>query len=164
MRIVLILALVCRLGIANSYDIDIRDSVVWENTELPAAISDVTVSLSVIAPLLLARRSWESAGIVVGALVSNALITGFVKKLADRGRPNGEHHSFFSGHTSTAFTGAGLVCLQSRDWKCTVSLAIAGLTGYLRMAADKHWFSDVLVGATFGIVQGRFVPALVFQF
>ena len=44
------------------------------------------------------------------------------------------------------------------------NLVIASGVGYLRIAADKHWFSDVLVGAGVGYVSGRYIPTLVYQF
>jgi membrane-associated phospholipid phosphatase len=44
-------------------------------------------------------------------------------------------------------------------WATGVPLAVA--TGYLRIAADKHYASDVLVGATFGALFGAGVPLLL---
>ncbi len=38
--------------------------------------------------------------------------------------------------------------------------AIAISTGYLRIAADKHYFTDVAVGAAVGTAVGFAVPAL----
>ena len=38
--------------------------------------------------------------------------------------------------------------------------ALATVTGYLRIAADKHYFSDVLVGAVVGSAIGIGVPLL----
>jgi membrane-associated phospholipid phosphatase len=35
---------------------------------------------------------------------------------------------------------------------------MAALTGYLRIAADKHYFTDVLVGAIVGSAIGVAVP------
>lgn len=39
-------------------------------------------------------------------------------------------------------------------------LTLAAVTGYLRIAADKHYFSDVLVGAVVGAGAGLLVPQL----
>ena len=39
-------------------------------------------------------------------------------------------------------------------------LAVAATTGYLRIAADKHYFSDVLSGALIGSAVGFMVPYL----
>jgi hypothetical protein len=40
-------------------------------------------------------------------------------------------------------------------------LSLAAATGYLRIAADSHYFSDVLVGAAVGTAVGLLVPHLL---
>ena len=81
--------------------------------------------------------------------------------------------SFFSGHTATAFTGAGLVCVQHRHldlygggWgdkaACGMALTAASATGIFRILADKHWTSDVLVGASVGLLSGWLLPRLLY--
>ena len=37
---------------------------------------------------------------------------------------------------------------------------LAAVTGYLRIAADKHYFTDVLTGAGIGVLGGLLVPPL----
>ena len=39
-------------------------------------------------------------------------------------------------------------------------MAISVFTGYLRLAADKHWLTDVLAGAAIGATVGILVPLL----
>jgi len=39
-----------------------------------------------------------------------------------------------------------------------VGLTLAGTTGYLRIAADKHYASDVLIGAVLGSAAGLILP------
>lgn len=81
--------------------------------------------------------------------------------------------SFFSGHTATSFTGAGLVCVQHRHldlygggWgdkaACGMAMTAAVGTGLLRMLADRHWVTDVMVGATVGLLSGWLVPRLLY--
>ena len=81
--------------------------------------------------------------------------------------------SFFSGHTSSAFTGAGLVCVQHRHldiygggWgdkaACGMALTAATATGIFRMMADRHWASDVVVGAAVGLISGWLIPRLLY--
>ena len=79
-----------------------------------------------------------------------------------------QHLSFYSGHTTLAFStsvAAGMVA-SMRGYRLAplvwgVGLATAATTGYLRVAADRHYFSDVAVGAVTGIAAGVLVPALL---
>ncbi|MBU1243423.1 phosphatase PAP2 family protein [Myxococcota bacterium] len=81
-----------------------------------------------------------------------------------------DHLSFYSGHTTTAFalavSGAMLYDMKGGNhpgavW--TAALVLATGVGYLRIAADKHYFSDVLVGALLGAAAGYLVPKLLHQ-
>jgi membrane-associated phospholipid phosphatase len=84
------------------------------------------------------------------------------------GDPNDNNLSFYSGHTSMTFslaTAAGTVA-SLRGYKYAwvvwaVGMPMAAATGYLRMAADKHYLSDVLVGAVVGSAFGAGVPLLL---
>lgn len=82
---------------------------------------------------------------------------------------NDEHLSFPSGHTSLAMSVAcasGTVASMRRYslapavWSVGIPLAL--LTGYLRIGADLHYFTDVLGGAVLGALSGVLVP-LVFH-
>lgn len=80
--------------------------------------------------------------------------------------------SFPSGHTSIAFTTALLECVNHAHldtnhsgWNgaaCPVALVAAGLTGLLRIASDRHYASDVIVGGLIGAGIGYLVPTLHF--
>jgi membrane-associated phospholipid phosphatase len=79
----------------------------------------------------------------------------------------GDNLSFFSGHATLAFalaTSAGTVAsmrghrLAPVMWACGLALATTG--GYLRIAADRHYATDVLVGAAVGSAVGFAVPYL----
>src|SRR5271154_2244333 len=72
-------------------------------------------------------------------------------------QPSDNNFSFFSGHTTEAFalaTAAGTVCtMRGYRWAppvWPVGGAVAATTAYLRIAADKHWLTDVVVGAAIG--------------
>ncbi len=73
--------------------------------------------------------------------------------------------SFYSGHTSFTFSlavASGTVATM-RGYKYAPLVWISGLgmattTGYLRIAADRHFFTDVLVGAVMGSAIGFSVP------
>lgn len=65
------------------------------------------------------------------------------KRLVHRVRPDGtDDKSFFSMHTALAFSASG--------WKFEIGIPIGAAAGYGRMAADKHYLTDVLVGAAAG--------------
>lgn len=75
--------------------------------------------------------------------------------------------SFPSGHTSTTFAlaAAGGTIATMRGYRLASVVWIAGgllaaTTGYLRMAADVHYFTDVLAGAAIGTGVGAGVPLL----
>ncbi len=77
------------------------------------------------------------------------------------------HVSFFSGHTALAFsfavsagTIASMRSYPNAGWVLGSGLALATTTGYLRIAADHHYFTDVLVGAVVGSAIGWAVPKL----
>jgi membrane-associated phospholipid phosphatase len=45
-------------------------------------------------------------------------------------------------------------------WVWTQGLALAFFSGYLRIAADRHYLTDVVTGALFGAAAGALVPLL----
>jgi membrane-associated phospholipid phosphatase len=64
--------------------------------------------------------------------------------------PMFEHNSFPSGHTTTIFVLAGLICLQHLDNRLKLPLLmLAFLVGLSRIACGVHWPADVL-GGMFG--------------
>ena len=82
--------------------------------------------------------------------------------------------SFFSGHSAMSFTGAGLLCRHHSDLPlyggsladtipCVVGVSLAATTAMLRMVADKHYFSDVFVGALVGFTSGFVVPSVLYN-
>jgi len=79
--------------------------------------------------------------------------------------PADNNVSFYSSHTSFAFSLAvstGTVASMRNDrWApliWAVGLAGATAVGYLRVAADQHYFTDVLAGAAVGSAIGFAVP------
>lgn len=77
--------------------------------------------------------------------------------------------AFFSGHTTHAFALAVFFATTYGDYfsdsklKPFVwggSLALASVVGYSRIAAGKHYRTDILVGAAVGSVIGYFIPKL----
>jgi membrane-associated phospholipid phosphatase len=79
----------------------------------------------------------------------------------------GAFHSFPAGHVVEAFgvAAASGVVASMRGYRLAPLVWIAGLTfgvatAYTRMAADRHYFTDVLAGAAIGTVVGGGVPLL----
>lgn len=80
------------------------------------------------------------------------------------------YRSFFSSHTTLAFAMATATCTHNAyvplypgavAWvPCAGTLALAGFTGYARIAADQHYATDVAVGAVVGSTLGWLVPFL----
>ena len=126
----------------------------------------------------------EDATIIVESAVVAAVANQVVKFSVGRERPfvhvlpedeksltahpTDNNLSFYSGHTSLAFslvTAAGTVS-ELRGYKnrwliWAVGLPAAASVGLMRMGADKHYLTDVLVGAAAGTLFGVGVPLLL---
>ena len=65
--------------------------------------------------------------------------------------------SFPSGHTTVTFAVATVFAKQYKNvgWVPPVAYGAATLVGLSRIAENKHWTSDVIVGATLGYFCGR---------
>ncbi|HMR05958.1 MAG TPA: phosphatase PAP2 family protein [Polyangiaceae bacterium] len=84
----------------------------------------------------------------------------------------GSFASFPSGHTSSAGVGAGLICAHHLNLPlygggapdvlaCSVNVGMTALIGYSRIVADRHYLSDVVVGAGLGFGVGFGLPVLL---
>jgi len=82
-------------------------------------------------------------------------VTSVIKVAVNRERPNGGSHSFPSGHTSAAFSAAGVVTRHYGGWLGGAAVSLGVMTGMGRMADRKHYGSDVVAGATIGWIIGR---------
>ena len=82
-----------------------------------------------------------------------------VKYLRGEARPNGaDNLSFPSGHTAQAFLAASIVHTEFRDksqWYGIGAYTLATSVAALRMINDRHWQSDVVAGAGFGILSAH---------
>ena len=86
----------------------------------------------------------------------------------DCGDSDEENDGFYSGHAAMAGAGAGVTCANARkhhtwgdgtaSWvvPCGLAGAAAIATGVLRIVADEHWSTDVLVGLPAGLLIGYF--------
>jgi hypothetical protein len=97
-------------------------------------------------------------GDLVRAQILSQGIVQVSKVLAHRQRPDGsDNFSFPSGHTASAFATAS-VLQKYYGWK--VGIPAYGFGAYVaaaRMQANKHNFSDVLMGAAIGVAAAHTV-------
>ena len=77
------------------------------------------------------------------------------------------NESFFSGHASFSATMAGLTCTHRLNRLdrgpvdigiCALSAALAITTGWMRLVADEHWTTDVIMGQAVGAIFGWVLP------
>lgn len=133
-----------------------------------------------------ASYALEDSIIIFNTFVLTTGLTVGTKKLADRQRP-GFHYdraeeteahalpeeeflSFYSGDTAWAFSFASSSATLAflRGYWTAPYVAVGGGAfalgaGILRVSADMHWTTDVLVGAAAGAAVGFAVPFLVHQ-
>ncbi len=171
-------------------DEKIQAALLWSDPRAAATLSDVSTAALPVGLLAFGFFSARGAGdrdafwvdtLVIAEAVSIAgALNVSLKYLVGRQRPYAfygrqpfyddrydRNASFYSGHASMAFTtaaAAGTVYLmrgyKGAPWALGGGLALATFTGYLRIGADKHWFTDVLVGAAVGGLVGWAVPYL----
>lgn len=82
-----------------------------------------------------------------------------LKKITKIQRPDESgFNSFPSGHTTTAFAAAEFLRMEYKDispWYGIAGYAVATTTGALRLYNNKHWLSDIVAGAGFGILSTK---------
>lgn len=94
---------------------------------------------------------------LIRAQTMTALFTQGLKLSVRRRRPDGTRFSFPSGHTSSTFATAA-VLQRHLGWKVGIpAYAFAAYVGASRLQENRHFASDVVVGAALGIVSGRAV-------
>lgn len=81
-----------------------------------------------------------------------------IKYTAKEMRPDGSTaNSFPSGHTATAFVAAHIMHKEYGEtrspWWSVFGYGCATATGIMRTLNNRHWISDILVGAGIGIIS-----------
>jgi hypothetical protein len=180
----------CRWCRANALDRGIRNALVWEFVRGPDQLSNITgyVGNPVLAlgGLFFSNldnndnREWyDDALPVLQAGIATGMVNQAFKIIFGRSRPFAEfkgkptrakndwNTSFFSGHTALAFamtTSSGTVAslrgYRSAPFLWAGGAALGIATGYLRIACDAHYFTDVFGGALVGGAIGIAVPLL----
>ncbi|MBN1209576.1 MAG: phosphatase PAP2 family protein [Myxococcaceae bacterium] len=130
------------------------------------------------------RIFYQDAGIILETAILSSVLNQTVKFIVGRERPfvhvlpedqkgltphpTDNNLSFYSGHTNLAFAlvvSAGTVAelrgYKHRMWIWVAGLPLATSVGMLRMAADKHYLTDVATGALMGSAFGVALPLLL---
>lgn len=178
----------CRWCQAGGFDNWGHDNLKWSSTKTASIISNITgyviaPSLAFGLDALFADRAgeidnfWVDALVISEAATTAAFFSQIMKVAVGRERPEVHYGieppkpslntSFYSGHTSLAFSlavASGTVATM-RGYEYTpviwgAGLGVAALTGYLRVAANKHYLTDAITGAFIGSAFGFAVPYL----
>ena len=175
----------CRWCDPPALDRHVRAQVVWSDPGAAGLLSDVLVfalpaSLAGVDFLDAAgdlRRTSEDVLVSIEAVALAAVATQVTKSAVVRRRPAAwasgvrtgpdDDRAFFSGHVATAFAAAAAFGTVARlreyaGWPAIYAAGFTGATavGYLRMAADEHWLTDVAAAAAVGTTLGMVVPLL----
>ena len=182
----------CLWCASNRFDTRLRSAGKWDNVERADFLSNITgyVSAPTYAMGMLVvssvgerdvRRWFDDVVPVMQAGIVTGVLNQAFKLLFVRRRPFAEfkgrstqtrkgdvNTSFFSGHTSLAFSlavASGRVA-SLRGYRAAPAIWASGLvlasaTAYLRVGADAHYTSDVLVGAAVGAAFGYLLPPVL---
>ena len=182
----------CRWCSDNAIDRSARNALIWPQSSRSTALtlSDitantltpaVTVGLSAIlaanddrfsavpVDIVLTAEAAATAGVVAQVMkYSVGRMRPDANALPERpynGKGNDAYVSFYSGHTSYAFSlaaAAGTIAsmrhYRGAAWVWAAGMTAASITGYLRIAADKHYLTDVLSSAAVSSAIGVAVP------
>jgi membrane-associated phospholipid phosphatase len=161
---------------------------IGQGSRVAALLSDSLIVAVPIAGLSIAfaeeqgRPFWQDTVVILEAYAINFLLVSIAKYAVRRPRPyvydpgqppearntTDAQLSFYSGHTATTFAAAvgfSEVFRRRHDGVAVPifyasSVALAGLMGFFRILAGKHFLSDVLAGAIVGTSIGILIPAL----
>ena len=93
-----------------------------------------------------------AASVLVSNVVIQPMKYGFKRLRPD----NSTKNSFPSGHTTMAFVGAEMVHQEFHNpWLSAVAYTTATGVGAMRVLNNRHWFSDVVVGAGIGLLSTK---------
>jgi membrane-associated phospholipid phosphatase len=133
--------------------------------------------------------AWQMSVINAQAYALTLVLNETTKRLGSRKRPfvdacdrdptgascasGSRYSSFYSGHAAVTATGAGLICAHHTQLTlyqsnvldtgtCITAIAGTAVTGAMRIMADNHWASDVLVGHLMGYLSGYLLPTLLY--
>ena len=112
-----------------------------------------------------AIKQGKAAEFYTGLAVETVVVEGVKSGLGDAKiniRPNGGPKGFPSGHMAAATFGAtslARTCFPDRPAAKVIVFGLALLTGYTRVHAGKHTWSQVGAGATVGFFSSGFTAS-----
>ncbi len=179
------LAVAGAVGLTYVFDSNIRDKVqanknhtLDKATEAGSIVGDPFVHLGIAAAVygggaLAGSAKWQEMGEMLGEAALLADASGFIlKESIGRARPfvNNDKGSFRpfqfktdydsmpSLHTASSFAMASVLSATSESIPAKILYySAASFVGFSRMYKDKHWASDVVLGAALGELCGRVV-------
>lgn len=133
-------------------------------------LSDVTLNSEIAGAILLPmftgapETKWKLA-VTIKAFALQTATSSTLKHTVRRQRPKAYYNddypdslqsrlSFPSGHSAAAFTAATALSQLNPEWPLIGHIGLYGLattTAYLRIVADRHFFTDTAVGAVIGV-------------
>jgi undecaprenyl-diphosphatase len=138
----------------------------WRDLSTSANLPLIAIGVAIVLVLLLKRR-WREAVLVIGVLAAVTVGSELVKQLVARPRPPGYDqsllgvvYSYPSGHILEAVTIYGIIAVLI--WRSSlprlirvglpiVFTVIIALVAVARVAVGDHYPSDVLAGLVLGI-------------
>ena len=180
----------CRWCEPPAFDRATRNALVWDDkkrADLLSSLDAYVIAPIVGLGLLIASEADASPSRLIDDMLPvletvaiSQVVTQIVKFSVSRQRPyahfadgdplytTDDNASFWSGHSALGFgitASAGLIChwrgywTEPYVWGAGIALSLS--TEYLRIAADKHYLSDVFVGGVIGIGSGLLIPRLM---
>jgi membrane-associated phospholipid phosphatase len=145
---------------------DVGLVVAWVPAVIGGPVAMLIIGLLMVGTFLFLR--WKRIALVVAcAMVASVALAAPLAAVVARTRPEGSlaetvPTSFPSGHTAMAATVAVVLALIFRSWIAWV-LGIAWVVamGWSRTYLQAHWLTDVIAGASLGLVAGMLVWYLI---
>ena len=147
--------------------VDVKDNVNRYLPHFENALDDYTQYIPFVAAYALdplgvksKHKLFRKTTTTATAIASNLIVIQGLKYSIAETRPDGSSNNAFpSGHTATAFMGAHILHKEYGDRSIYYSVGaytLATITGIFRQLNDRHWISDVFVGAGLGISLTEF--------
>ena len=116
-------------------------------------VEDIGDMLQVFVPayaigMTLNEDGWDGTKKFVYSFAATKATVYGLKITTQEPRPNkANNHSFPSGHTASAMSGAAFIHMRYGFQRAIIPYLMTGFTAYSRVASDQHWWWDTVAGA-----------------